>query len=454
MFRTAPQNILLIGDDDRQVWGVLSQSMPTAECTRVATFFDGIAELSARRFTAVLAAVEPIERRPESAINALRDVAQDTRLLVFAEPSLEPLANKLLQFGCDDYLISPVTPADLLKAVSTPPLRLTPGKLNGADADDLDNRDSASDAPAAARLFPAGAELATALLEALVHANGAALPQAVDRINQRLTHPSDNASPQSSPRLSLIGVGQTPAADQVIRALPGDETGQSLCLSNIAPNRREHGEAFLAELAPLMSNVATLQERHNKLQRLAITDDLTGAYNCRYFRHYLTKIIEKAKALRFPVTLFLFDIDDFKQYNDQYGHGVGDEILKQTAALMKRCVRDHDLVARIGGDEFAVVFWEKEGPRTSHHASGGVPGRPPSEPRQILERFRKLLATEDFQGIGPGGKGQLTISGGLASLMWDGNDVESLIAAADKKLMFGAKKAGKNVISLVGPPLP
>ena len=99
------------------------------------------------------------------------------------------------------------------------------------------------------------------------------------------------------------------------------------------------------------------------LQRLAITDDLTGLANGRYFRHFLAKTIDKAKVMRFPVTLFLFDIDNFKKYNDQFGHCVGDEILKQTATLMRRCVRDHDLVARISGDEFAVVFWEMEGPR-------------------------------------------------------------------------------------------
>ena len=110
-----------------------------------------------------------------------------------------------------------------------------------------------------------------------------------------------------------------------------------------------------------MMAAALFQER--LAQRLAITDDLTGIYNGRYFRHFLARIIEKARTLRFPVTLLLFDIDNFKSYNDRYGHGVGDEILRQTAALMRRCCRPHDLVARISGDEFAVVFWEKEGPR-------------------------------------------------------------------------------------------
>lgn len=203
-----------------------------------------------------------------------------------------------------------------------------------------------------------------------------------------------------------------------------------------------------------------LEDRHNRLQKLAITDDLTSVYNARYFRHFLSKIIEKARVMRFPVTLLLFDIDNFKKYNDQYGHGVGDEILKQTANLMKRCVRDHDLVARIGGDEFAVVFWEKEGPRQPRQPResreprepkpAGMAGRPPQTPRQILDRFRRLLATQEFPGLGNAGRGVLTISGGLAVYPYDAADVSALIAEADRRLVFGAKQAGKNSIFLVG----
>jgi GGDEF domain-containing protein len=154
--------------------------------------------------------------------------------------------------------------------------------------------------------------------------------------------------------------------------------------------------------------------------------------------------------MRFAVTLFLFDIDKLKKYNDEFGHAVGDEILKQTAALMKRCCRDHDLVARIGGDEFAVVFWEKEGPRQPRDPRVTPAGRTPQEPQAILDRFRVLLSTQEYPGLGPSGKGTLTISGGLAVYPFDAQDVNSLMTAADHQLMFGAKRSGRNQIHLVG----
>ena len=200
----------------------------------------------------------------------------------------------------------------------------------------------------------------------------------------------------------------------------------------------------------MLAKAAAIQHRSTRLQKLAFTDDLTGLYNCRYFKHFLGRTLTEAKRNRFPVTLFLFDIDNFKSYNDRFGHAVGDDILKQAANLMRRCVRDHDLVARIGGDEFAVVFWEKEGPRVVRDSHTGTPGRPPSEPHQILARFRRMLELQDYPLLGSTGRGNLTISGGLAVYPYDAPDMQSLIDAADKALMFGAKKSGRNTIQIVG----
>ncbi len=437
------EHVLLIGDTQRQVYGALAQALPGAGITSVPNYFDGIAELSVHDYTAVLAAAEPIERRPETAVRVLRRLAGEGRLLLFGHPTLEPLARKMLDFGCDDYLVSPAGVGELQQMFGSPPLRIS------HPTNEMD--DVGVTQPPAAMAALLGMPLADILMDALLQHPQGAPEAALATINAHLG---------STMRLSWLSSDQSPPSDTpdaMVLTHPirmnNQDTG-TLCL--VMP-RDEEGSAarhVLSQLAHQFGKLTTLQDRHNRLQRLAITDDLTGLYNGRYFRHFLTKIIERARTRFFPVTLLLFDIDNFKSYNDQYGHGVGDEILKQTAALMRRCVRDHDLVARISGDEFAVVFWEKDGPRQPREPGASpspiAAGRPPQTPQLIIDRFRKLLATQTFGGLGAAGQGRLTISGGLAVFPYHAADVQSLINAADHALMFQAKQSGKNSFSLVG----
>lgn len=441
MVRPMSERILLIGDTQRELHAALAQAMPGAQVVSVANFFDGIAELSNRKYTAVLAAAEPIERRPESAVKTLRELTGPGRLLLFGHPTLEPLSRKMLQFGVNDYLVTPATAGELQQMLATPTLRISDEtEIESAPADS-----TVTPPPVLSQLL--GIPLADVLLDALLLSPHDAPAAGINQINDHI-----------GPRMKLVF---TAAGEP----FPAPMEGAAILSQTVRANNEEMGSLhlrfpraddentarhFLSQVAHLLGKVAGLQDRHNRLQRLAITDELTGLYNGRYFRHFLNRILDKARLLRFPVTLLLFDIDNFKKYNDQYGHGVGDEILRQSAALMKKCVRDHDLVARISGDEFAVVFWEKEGPRQPRDPAAGLPGRPPQTPVQILERFRRLLATQDFTGLGTTGQGTLTISGGLAVYPYDAQDAEKLIDAADKALMFKAKQGGKNSIFLVG----
>ncbi|MDP9172399.1 MAG: GGDEF domain-containing protein [Planctomycetota bacterium] len=446
MVRLSQERVLLIGDVDRQMYSAVMQALPTAQVRSVANLFDGIAEMTSEQYTTVLASAEPIERRPEAAVKTLRELAGDGRLLLFGHPTLEPLSQKMLEFGCDDYLVTPATPAELLELLGSASLRLRHAR------GDRKNENAASTAPTellADHISPLSRiPVADIALECLLQSPQETESAVIKQINTLLPPTMNIAS-------ALPGSAMPAAAPGTIVAthLPEQTTGsyaQALHLTMPADADRNAAQSFLAELARHLGRVHLLQERHASLQRLAITDDLTTLSNGRYFRHFLTKIIEKARVMRFPVTLFLFDIDNFKRYNDQYGHGVGDDILKQTAALMRKCVRDHDLVARISGDEFAVVFWEKEGPRQPRDPKNLATARTPQEPHEILDRFRRSLSTENFPGLGAGGKGSLTISGGLAVFPWNAQDANGLIDAADKELMFGAKRGGRNSIQLVG----
>jgi diguanylate cyclase (GGDEF)-like protein len=207
------------------------------------------------------------------------------------------------------------------------------------------------------------------------------------------------------------------------------------------------------EIAAPVSVDGSSRTRINQLEKLATEDDLTGLKNRRYIWEFARQIIEHASREGRRATLLLFDIDNLKSYNDVYGHLAGDEILKQATVLMRRCCRQHDVVGRIGGDEFAVVFWD--GPRAeavgleSERRSSAA--EHPKEAIFIAKRFQRELKSAELHLLGPRGKGILTISGALASFPRDGSTVEELFERADKALLE-AKRSGKNKIYLVGKP--
>jgi GGDEF domain-containing protein len=198
---------------------------------------------------------------------------------------------------------------------------------------------------------------------------------------------------------------------------------------------------------------ADLEQRIRHLEWLATTDDLTGLKNRRYVLEFARQILVHAERNAGRVTLLVFDIDNFKHYNDRYGHATGDEILRQAALLMQRCCRRHDVVGRIGGDEFAVVFWDdplrEPADVAQERRSSGCDH--PTEPILVAERFRNEFGRAELHLLGPQGDGVLTVSGGLASFPRDGRTVRELFEKADSALLE-AKRSGKNRIYLVGEP--
>jgi len=194
-----------------------------------------------------------------------------------------------------------------------------------------------------------------------------------------------------------------------------------------------------------------MQTTIKELIKMATEDDLTGMKNRRYVKEFLRQIIARAEREDSKVTVLIFDIDNLKNYNDVYGHSAGDSILKQASILMKRCCRGHDVVGRIGGDEFAVVFWDNPREEASEAERRAMHSDHPKEVIFIAERFRKELNAAEMPLLGPDGQGVLTISGGLASFPGDGSGADELFEQADKALLK-AKRSGKNRIYLVGKP--
>jgi len=189
-----------------------------------------------------------------------------------------------------------------------------------------------------------------------------------------------------------------------------------------------------------LSRWMSMGQQFDQLRDLSFKDELTGVWNRRYFNRFLHRLIERASEQRRDLTLMVFDIDDFKIYNDRFGHPAGDEILQETAKLMVQSIRNHDVVARIGGDEFAVIFWDNdEAPRkpNSHH---------PQDVLAAAKRFQQAVYAHRFPKLLDHAPGTLTISGGLASFPWDGRTPQELVDHADA-MALNSKRQGKNAIT-------
>lgn len=238
---------------------------------------------------------------------------------------------------------------------------------------------------------------------------------------------------------SWIPAGDCPPDSEPILMLPGKPA--RLLVPNRAVSFDEHADAIIADLHQCTPTLLSVARRTDALNRLAITDCLTDAYNRRYFYHLTDRILSQAAREGFRTSLLLYDIDNFKRYNDEFGHATGDEILRETAVLIREITREQDIVARIGGDEFAVLFWDSK--------QRSEDSQPLRDAWDIADRFRQAVEKMEFSSLGSTASGSLTISGGLASFPEHGNCCQELLRQADAA-MRKAKESGKNVIHLIG----
>jgi len=173
--------------------------------------------------------------------------------------------------------------------------------------------------------------------------------------------------------------------------------------------------------------ITMLRERSLRLERESQEDALTGVANRRCFMQRLSAEIEVALAVGRPLSIAIADLDHFKHVNDQLGHPLGDQALRESAALMRRSCRQSDLVARIGGEEFALI----------------LPGMTRDDAIEFCESLRAAVGAHDWRALHP--ELSITISIGLAQ--WDGSaELEELVHAADAQL-YRAKRAGRNQVA-------
>jgi two-component system, cell cycle response regulator len=168
--------------------------------------------------------------------------------------------------------------------------------------------------------------------------------------------------------------------------------------------------------------------QHSRMKDLAMRDGLTGLFNRRIFDETLAQQA-KSPNMR-PVSLLLFDLDNFKQVNDTYGHQSGDQVLKSFARILKESCRGHDLIARFGGEEFAIILSQTKA-ATAHAIA-----------QRIRNRLAKTVFTFEGRQI------QITASIGLATCQKsDTIFTANLVKQADQAL-YQAKRTGKNKVCM------
>jgi diguanylate cyclase (GGDEF)-like protein len=183
-------------------------------------------------------------------------------------------------------------------------------------------------------------------------------------------------------------------------------------------------EAMANQAAIAIENARLFEE----VQRLAVTDELTGLHNRRGFFEVARRELERAERTGRPLSALMLDIDGFKRVNDTYGHAVGDEVLRHLAERCRRAVRDIDIVGRYGGEEFAVVL-----PETDLKTA-----------MDVAERIRGTIGDEPFDTeVGPL---PIRVSVGVALLADEADQTVELLLDRADTAMYLVKQAGGDAV--------
>lgn len=412
--RTDPQ-LLVIGP--AALGAAIADALP--QCRSVATenLLGGVWTLGHREFDGVVVSYS-LGQRVLTAIRSLREIAPAARIVVTVPASEEPNVGGVLEAGADDYVLEPLQREDLQAVFDLAP--------------PVHNNGSVRPAPSM--------EEVVRLSEVLKN-----LDEGPHAVSTRLASLLQTAFDAQGVTVRLDDI--TTTAGQVGRpVLQEPIQRQDSVVGSVVLGRCRGGSysardaARLTDYAKLIDTIVGQVREREHWRELAWCDDLSGLRNRRYFDARLDELLARAGAERLRLTVLLFDIDDFKTYNDRYGHDTGDALIREVAALLTHCSREQDVVARYGGDEFAVILWDAEKPR--------VPGsQHPTDPSVMADRFCEAIREHDFKCLGADAPGPVTISGGLACFPWDGKTRADIMRAADVALLE-AKRAGKNAIML------
>ena len=224
------------------------------------------------------------------------------------------------------------------------------------------------------------------------------------------------------------------------------ETGSSMCIPLVSFGQTlgvlvldtTRAGAFNANDTQPLESVAdicatAIQNAHyvERVKQLAYLDGLTGIFNRRFFELRIVEEIERARRFGTGMAVVMVDIDQFKRLNDEFGHSLGDEVLRQVSSIFHQQLRKIDVLCRYGGEEFAILLSQTN----AVHALG------------VAEKLRKTVEAWQFPGV----PRPVTISAGTANYSEHGTTRDELVKAADAGL-YAAKQEGRNRVCLAPVP--
>ena len=271
----------------------------------------------------------------------------------------------------------------------------------------------------------------SAALEAAERAAFDVRAEAASDLLSYLDSAEEDPAPPSRPVPATVGDVHALAVPLVAR-LGRRRSLEHVGVITIARRLRDFDESELDLFAYLGGQAAVSIENadlHETVQRQAVTDELTGLSNLRFFHDSLAGEIERSRRFNQPVALVMLDIDDFKAVNDTYGHQQGDIVLGKVARVLRELSRDIDEPARYGGEEMAVIL-----PQTDLEGA-----------ELAAERMRHAIESLRIERLDGDEPLTVTASFGVASLPECAKDKDALIAEADAAL-YRAKRGGKNAV--------
>ncbi|MDP6691341.1 MAG: GGDEF domain-containing protein [Alphaproteobacteria bacterium] len=254
-----------------------------------------------------------------------------------------------------------------------------------------------------------------------VIAAGEKIVESVGRIDEVLETASSDASAYGD---ALAEFGEKILAE-------GGEEAQALIAQMLRHTQemQEQNNLLRDQLAQSSGEIDQLRGDLEEVKREATIDALTTVGNRKYFDVKLREMTETAKESGEPLCLLMFDVDNFKIFNDTHGHQIGDQVLRLVSRTLKECVKGRDIVARYGGEEFAIIL------------SGAVL----KNALKVAEDIRAMVAKRRLVRKSSGEIfANITISGGVASYR-PGESLNGLIERSDAAL-YSAKAAGRNKV--------